>query len=44
MKTFKINIKRIFKESSSIIRNRLIRLTGEKSKNLSLAQLMGNIG
>jgi hypothetical protein len=44
MKTFKINIKRVFKESSKIVRERLIRLANEKDKNLTLSQLMSKIG
>jgi hypothetical protein len=42
MKTFKINILRVFKESSVVVRNRLIRLVGESK--LSLTQLMMKIG
>jgi hypothetical protein len=44
MNTFKISIKRVFKESSVVVRNRLIRLVGESNKKLTLTQLMGKVG
>jgi hypothetical protein len=41
----KIKISRVFRESSKVIRERLIRLAGpDSNKNIGLAQLMKDIG
>jgi len=44
MKTININISRVFHESKGIIRDRMIRLEGEKNKDLTLSSLMSSIG
>lgn len=44
MKTFVIKITRVFKESSKVIRDRLIRLESKDHKDLTLYQLMSKIG